>query len=157
MKRRAGDIPLLPTGDGEVEYRPGVSGGMQTPEKKVETNEFIKTIKNLVKIIWDSLPEAGVADLEGVFLSDMRTLAASRSWAVSVDMWGEGGIGVVVTSEATDEGGLELLEDREVFGSFLSLKCREQNPLRWLSFIQSPFEHNRRHCFPLNFFRTPVF
>ena len=113
--------------------------------------------KNFIKIIWDSLPEAGVADLEGVFLSDMSTLAASRSWAVNVDMWGEGGIGVVVTSEATDEGGLELLEDREVFGSFLSLKCREQNPLRWLSFIQSPFEHNRRHCFPLNFFRTPVF
>ena len=63
-------------------------------------------------------------------MSDISTLAASRSCAVSVDMCGEGGIGVVVTSEATDDGGLELLEDREVFGSFLSLKCLEQKPFR---------------------------
>lgn len=34
-------------------------------------------------------------------------------------------------------------------------RCREQNPLRWDSFVQPSLEHNRRHCFPLNFFLIP--
>lgn len=34
-------------------------------------------------------------------------------------------------------------------------KCREQKPRRWDSFEQLMFEHSLRHCFPLNFLRTP--
>ena len=35
------------------------------------------------------------------------------------------------------------------------LRWREQYPRRWDSFEQPSFEHNRRHCFPLNFFLIP--
>ena len=50
---------------------------------------------------------AGVALLDGVFFNEIKTFAASRSCAERVG-WGEGGIGVVVvTSDATDDGGLE--------------------------------------------------
>ena len=65
----------------------------------------------MLGVIVDTIPweagVAGVALLDGVFFNEIKTFAASRSCAERVG-WGEGGIGVVVvTSDATDDGGLE--------------------------------------------------
>lgn len=35
-------------------------------------------------------------------------------------------------------------------------RWREQNPRRWDSLVQPSRLHKRRHCFPLNFFLTPL-
>lgn len=51
---------------------------------------------------------------------------------------------------------LVLLEAQDLKLLPFKLKCREQYPLLWDSFEQPSFEHNRRHCFPLNFFLIPL-
>ena len=104
-----------------------------------------------------------MADREGVFLRVRRILAASRSCAVQLNPeWfplslAEGGRGVILLVSE------RLLSDKCLKLIYLLTKIElqradlEQKPFLWLSLIQSPLEHSRRHCLPLNFFLTPVF